>query len=75
MGPLDKEVKSLESRIESLEEAQRARSVELSDPATYDDAERRRVLLDEYQRDADELERLTSRWEIKSAQLEAMSET
>ena len=74
LGPLEKEVKSLEARIESLEEAQRERSVELSDPATYDDAKRRRVLLDEYQRDADELERLTSRWEMKSAQLEAMTE-
>ena len=73
-GPIEKEVKSLERRIELLEEAQRERSVALSDPATYEDAEKRRLLLGNYQRDADELESLTSRWEIKSAQFEAMLE-
>lgn len=74
VGPVEKEVKALEVRIEALEAAQRTRSVSLSDPATYEDAERRRSLLDEYQRDADELERLTSRWELKSGQLEALME-
>jgi ATP-binding cassette subfamily F protein 3 len=71
LGPLEKQVAQLEERISALEAEQKVRSTELSDPAVYDDAQRRNRLLTEYQTTADKLEELTARWEAAMAELEA----
>ena len=71
-GPLETQIRDLEGRIEALESSQKARSVALSDPETYEQADLRRDLLTAYQRDADELERLTDRWEMATAKLEEL---
>jgi len=70
LGPLQKKVVEFEGRIAELEVAQKQRSVELADPAVYQDEPRRRSLLDAYQASADELELLTSRWELSVAEVE-----
>jgi ATP-binding cassette subfamily F protein 3 len=70
LGPLEKQVAQLEERVGALEAEQKTRSVELSDPAVYDDAPRRNKLLSEYQSAADKLEELTSRWEQAMAELD-----
>ena len=75
IDPLRKEVARLESRIAELEEGQKARSVLLADPATYEDASVRSRVLDEYRAAADELERLSDRWEIAAAELEEAEAT
>ncbi|MBK7536025.1 MAG: ABC-F family ATP-binding cassette domain-containing protein [Myxococcales bacterium] len=70
LGPLEKQVETLEARISELEVAQAARSTELADPAVYADDARRRRLLGEYQSGQEKLEELTSRWESAMAELE-----
>ncbi|MFV8754149.1 ABC-F family ATP-binding cassette domain-containing protein [Nannocystaceae bacterium ST9] len=70
LGPLQKKVVELEARIAEVEAAQKQRSVELADPGVYQDEPRRRGLLDAYQTSADELEMLTSRWEVAVAEVE-----
>jgi ATP-binding cassette subfamily F protein 3 len=70
LGPLQKQVSDLEARIAELEQAQKQRSVELADPGVYQDEPRRRGLLDAYQSSADELELLSSRWEVAVAEVE-----
>ncbi len=70
LGPLEKQVASLEARIAELEQAQAARSTELADPAVYADDVRRRRLLGEYQDGQAKLEELTGRWETAMSQLE-----
>jgi ATP-binding cassette, subfamily F, member 3 len=71
LGPLEKKVADLEERISVLEAEQKARSAELSDPAVYEDAPRRKKLLGDYQTSADKLDELTARWEKAMADLEA----
>jgi ATP-binding cassette subfamily F protein 3 len=71
LGPLEKIVGSLEERIGALEAEQKVRSVELADPAVYDDAARRNKLLSEYQTAADKLDELVPRWEKAMADLES----
>ena len=71
VGPLEKQVAQLEDRIATLEAEQKVRSAELSDPAVYDDAQRRNKLLGDYQTATDKLEELTARWEQAMAELEA----
>jgi ATP-binding cassette subfamily F protein 3 len=70
LGPLQARVRELEATIERLEADQRARNLELSRPETYENAERRRVLLGEYQRDADALAQASEAWALASAELE-----
>ncbi|KIG12263.1 ATPase components of ABC transporter [Enhygromyxa salina] len=74
LKPLQRQVTELEARINELEQAQKQRSVELADPAVYEDAERRGVLLDEYQAAAAKLEELSGRWELASMELEEQLE-
>lgn len=70
LGPLEKQVAALESRISELEQAQAGRSAELADPAVYADDARRRRLLGDYQQGQEKLEELTGRWEVAMADLE-----
>ena len=70
LGPLRKKVAEMEARIAGLEAAQKQRSAQLADPATYADDKLRASLLNGYQKDADTLEDLTRRWEIGVAELE-----
>ncbi len=71
LGPLEKQVATLEARISELETAQAGRSAELADPAVYADEPRRRKLLTEYQQGQEKLEELTGRWESAMAELES----
>jgi ATP-binding cassette subfamily F protein 3 len=70
LGPLEKQVATLEERIHELEVAQKQRGAELSDPAVYADEARRRSLLTGFQDAQDKLEELTQRWEAAMAELE-----
>jgi ATP-binding cassette subfamily F protein 3 len=70
VGPLEKRVAEIEARVTELEEEQRLRGAELSDPAVYDDAPRRDRLLREYQVAQDKLEELTGRWEVAQDELD-----
>ena len=71
LGPLEKQVATLEARISELEVAQAGRSTELADPAVYADDARRRRLLGDYQQGQEKLEELTGRWESAMAELES----
>ncbi len=71
LGPLRKAVTGLEGRIEALEAAQSERSAALADPEVYADEARRGELLDAFAAAAEELERLTARWEAAQTELEA----
>jgi len=73
-GPLKKKIAQLEADIELLERAQRQRNLELANEAVYADERRRRVLLDEYQRDSEALVDLTEAWESATAELERMNQ-
>ncbi|WP_428267932.1 ABC-F family ATP-binding cassette domain-containing protein [Haliangium sp.] len=70
VGPLEKQVATLEERITKLEEAQKERSALLSDPAVYDDAARRDELLNAFQDAQDKLDELTARWESAQERLD-----
>ncbi|MCA9684744.1 MAG: ABC-F family ATP-binding cassette domain-containing protein, partial [Myxococcales bacterium] len=74
LKPLERKVAELEARIAELEQAQKARSVELADPGVYQDEARRRELLDAYQEAAAKLEELSGRWELASMELEEVRE-
>jgi ATP-binding cassette subfamily F protein 3 len=71
LGPLEKQVATLEARIGELEDAQKQRSAELADPAVYADDKRRRELLSSFQAAQEKLEDLTPRWEAAMLELEA----
>ena len=70
LGPLQKQVATLEQRIAELENAQSKRSTELADPEVYADALRRNRLLKEFQDGVDKLDELTARWERVSSELQ-----
>ncbi|MCA9690732.1 MAG: ABC-F family ATP-binding cassette domain-containing protein [Myxococcales bacterium] len=70
IGPLKREVTTMEEQIAAIEKAQRERSAALADPAIYDDTARRSELLDAYGADAERLEDLTARWEVAQGALE-----
>jgi ATP-binding cassette subfamily F protein 3 len=70
VGPLEKRVAELEARISELETAQTERSSLLSDAAVYEDATRRNELLNAFQKAADKLTELTTRWEHSQEELE-----
>ena len=71
LGPLEKQVASLEARIAELEAAQKVRSTDLADPAVYADDARRRALLAGFQEAQDKLDDLNPRWEAAMIELEA----
>ena len=70
LGPLEKQVVSLEERVQELELAQKQRGAELADPEVYADDARRKRLLSEYQSAQEKLDDLNSRWEKSMAELE-----
>ncbi len=72
--PLERKIGELEGCIAKLEGDQKQRSVALADPATYEDGARRGKLLDAYQAASEELEALTSRWEMATEELEEVLE-
>ena len=75
LGPLKKRIAEFEARIEVLEKEQRERNLQLADPATYHDAEKRNALLSDYQRDEDALADLNERWEMATTELEELEAT
>ncbi|MEM6291077.1 MAG: ABC-F family ATP-binding cassette domain-containing protein [Myxococcota bacterium] len=72
LGPIKKRITDLEAKIEVLEKEQRARNLALADPETYGDAQKRNVLLTEYQRDEDALSDLNEAWEVATMELEEL---
>ena len=70
LAPLRKKVDALEAEVAKLEAEQRERSVALSDPATYEDAERRHSLTRAYQDGQAKLEELNDAWEMAVVELE-----
>ena len=73
LRPLEKRSKELEERIATLEREQAERSSALSDPAVYEDAEKRDRLLSEVQRAQAELDVANDAWLEVLEQLEAAS--
>ncbi len=69
-GPIRKEIARIEARIAELEEAQKAREVELADPALYEDFARARPVMDAVAAAKVELESLYGQWEAAHARLE-----
>ena len=63
IGPLQKRVDELETRIAKIEGQQQERSAQLSDADVYADSTRRDKLLRDYQKWSDKLEELNARWE------------
>ncbi len=72
LGPIKKRIQALEARIETLEAEQRTRNLELADPQTYHDAEKRNALLTDYQRDESALAELGEAWEVAQMELEEL---
>mgnify|MGYP002780475009 CR=1 FL=1 len=62
LEPLRKASKSLETRIETLEAEQMERNEALSSPELYQDAERRREMLEAFGRAAQELDSAMEEW-------------
>ncbi len=72
LRPLERRVAELEARIATLEEAQKKRTEELSDPAVYQDAARRDALMQAFAREKAELEVATDTWMEVQEELEAL---
>ena len=70
LGPLEKNVASLEERITALETEQAERSAALADPTVYGDSQRQNALLGAFQDGDSKLRELTGRWEAALAELE-----
>jgi ATP-binding cassette subfamily F protein 3 len=70
LEPLRKRVRELEARIAELEKAQSERAELLSDPALYEDPERRDRVLAEHGKAAEEIESLTAQWMESQQELE-----
>ncbi|MEK7703811.1 MAG: ABC-F family ATP-binding cassette domain-containing protein [Myxococcota bacterium] len=71
LGPLEKELATLEARIAELEALQKERSTKLSDPSQYDDSSEVGTLLKSYSAAQADLEALTARWEKTALAIEA----
>jgi ATP-binding cassette subfamily F protein 3 len=69
VGPIKKEVASLEARIGELEAAQKEREASLADPVLYNDFVQARPILEAHRLGKDELEDLYAKWEDASARL------
>ncbi len=71
LGPLRRAVQQLEDDIAAVEAEQRARNLALTDPEVLKDGARHRDLLQAFQRDAERLMALQTRWEQAGLELEA----
>ncbi|MDH4098593.1 MAG: hypothetical protein OEU87_09800, partial [Nitrospira sp.] len=71
---LEKQVSRAESDIADLEHKVKARESELADPALYKEFEKWNVLHQEQDAWKRDLERLTSRWESLSAEMEKVKQ-
>jgi ATP-binding cassette subfamily F protein 3 len=71
---LEKQVTRAESEIAELENKVKAREIELADPALYKEFGKWNVLHQEQDVWKRDLERLTSRWESQSAELEEVKQ-
>jgi ATP-binding cassette subfamily F protein 3 len=71
LKPLKDKLAQLEARIEKLEGAQKSVTEQLSDPAVYADAARRSSLLSDFERQKQELDKLTAQWEALTLEIEA----
>ena len=71
LGPLKKEVSSLEARIAELEKSKKEAETQLADPATFADAARSTPLVTAYREATSKLEELYARWEHKQEELSA----
>ncbi|MBX7112691.1 MAG: ABC-F family ATP-binding cassette domain-containing protein [Myxococcaceae bacterium] len=63
VGPLKKEIATIEARVATLEEEQKVRGEQLADPAFYGDFAKARPVMDAHRDAKEELERLYQRWE------------
>ncbi len=70
IGPIEEKIGSLEARIETLESEQSNRSAQLADPQVYNDMTKRNRLLREFQRAAQRIDELTTRWEHAAEELQ-----
>jgi ATP-binding cassette, subfamily F, member 3 len=70
LGPLKKELSTVEARIAALETAQQERDAVLADPTAYQDFARLKPTQDAHRAAAQELEALYLRWEALQRQLE-----
>jgi ATP-binding cassette subfamily F protein 3 len=71
LGPLKKEIATLESRIAELEKGKKEAETQLADPATFADAARSTPLVTAYREASGKLEELYARWEHKQEELSA----
>jgi ATP-binding cassette subfamily F protein 3 len=71
LGPLKKEIATLESRIAELEKSKKEAETQLADPATFADAARSTPLVTAYREASGKLEELYARWEHKQEELSA----
>ena len=69
LGPLKKEVVSLEARIALLETEKKSAESQLADPAVFADQARSVPLVNQYRAAEKKLEELYSRWEQKQEEL------
>lgn len=63
VGPLKKEIATIEARVAVLEAEQKARGEQLADPAFYGDFAKARPVMDAHREAKEELETLYQRWE------------
>ena len=71
LGPLKKEISTLEARIAELEKGKQEAEAQLADPATFADAARSTPLVTAYREASSKLEELYARWEHKQEELSA----
>jgi ATP-binding cassette subfamily F protein 3 len=71
--PLRDRIQAVEARVAELEQAERAATEALADPAVYDDFSRARVHVEARQRAQAELEPLYAEWERLAGELEGLA--
>ena len=59
-----------EAKVEKLEGAQKSVTEQLSDATVYADAQRRKTLLEEFESNKRDLDKLTSQWESLTLEIE-----
>ncbi|HEX6244232.1 MAG TPA: ABC-F family ATP-binding cassette domain-containing protein [Polyangiales bacterium] len=70
LKPLKEKLAQLEGKIEKLETAQKGVTEQLSDAAVYADAQRRKTLLEEFESNKRDLDKLTSQWESLTLEID-----
>jgi ATP-binding cassette subfamily F protein 3 len=71
LGPIKKQIATLEARIAALEEEKKKAEAELADPAVFADAARSTPLVTQYREASQKLEELYARWEHQQEELQA----